>query len=347
LAFVFVTSGLGGFFQANVQEWAKAKGQDQYLVKFAELAVNWLAAVSQSAWFQATAAFFIGGAIFLWTEHWVRAWVNKVPQPRLDELAEARKVQSPPSVAPIPQGSQLQRAIAAFLAKHGKATEYNPTLIQIRDAKDGKGDYIAYWDASLWPWPSNTISDGFTADQLRMLPAVFPTLKTQDAKEKLGTALTKLSDFINTQAERMVSKSEAVRAERAPQIPMINQRGYWDKPLEEMEEVATQWIKVDKFFQEQPLLKEYPLFRAEIASTLPASSDQQRWMNSFREAVISYRDFAKLMKAAEDYENNGPLVQATPFVFAPIYQNLTKANSDLRDWITDCNRRIDMMMRAI
>ncbi len=180
-----------------------------------------------------------------------------------------------------------------------------------------------------------------------MLPNVFPTHKTQAAKEQLGAALTKLSGFINSKIEEMVSKSETLRARFAPQSNMAMERGFWDPRLADADLVMRQADEVDRYFQEQPLLAEYPLFRAEIAGTLPPPIEQQTRLNNFKEAVRSYRDFLSLMKATEGYENNAPLVQTTPFIFAPIYKNLTKANSDLRDWITDCNRRIDMMMRAL
>lgn len=72
LAFIFVTSGLGGFFQANVQEWAKANNQDQYLVKYLGPAMNELVAITQSPWFIFITGALVGAMVYAWVDYCLR-----------------------------------------------------------------------------------------------------------------------------------------------------------------------------------------------------------------------------------------------------------------------------------
>jgi hypothetical protein len=76
LAFVFITSGLGGFFQANVQEWAKANEQDQYLVRYGSKTLSIFLDAVASRPFMLVAAFLVGGAVFLWGEYFLRKRVE-------------------------------------------------------------------------------------------------------------------------------------------------------------------------------------------------------------------------------------------------------------------------------
>lgn len=71
-AFVFVTCLLGGWLQANVQEWAKASGQDQYIVRFAGPAMTRLAEITETPAFIAIAWSFIGGSLILWIDYALR-----------------------------------------------------------------------------------------------------------------------------------------------------------------------------------------------------------------------------------------------------------------------------------
>lgn len=73
LAVVFGTGLLSPLVQANVQEWAKKNGWDQFLVQFAEpSAMDRLVQITQTGWFIFAAGFFIGGAVFLWLEYFLR-----------------------------------------------------------------------------------------------------------------------------------------------------------------------------------------------------------------------------------------------------------------------------------
>lgn len=70
--FVFVTSGVGGWLQANVQEWAKANKQDQYLVEYWEPLVNGVALIAHSGLFVFLCGLFVGGALYAWIEYFFR-----------------------------------------------------------------------------------------------------------------------------------------------------------------------------------------------------------------------------------------------------------------------------------
>jgi hypothetical protein len=78
VAFVLGTCAVGGWIQANVQEWAKATGQDQYLVMLAQYfaepgsAITAVAAIVRSDWFVGSALFSTGFAIALWVEYLFR-----------------------------------------------------------------------------------------------------------------------------------------------------------------------------------------------------------------------------------------------------------------------------------
>jgi hypothetical protein len=64
-----------GLVQANVQEWARANNQDQYLVRYVGLTMNsGLAEITQSMAFQAVAWAVIGAAIAVWIDFAIRRW---------------------------------------------------------------------------------------------------------------------------------------------------------------------------------------------------------------------------------------------------------------------------------
>lgn len=71
-AFIFGSCMLGGWLQANVQEWAKASGQDQYLVGLAGPLMARLADVAQSQVLIAIGWASIGGAVILWLDYTLR-----------------------------------------------------------------------------------------------------------------------------------------------------------------------------------------------------------------------------------------------------------------------------------
>ena len=77
-AFLFVTCLLGGWLQANVQEWAKANGQDQYLVRYVGPSMSRLAEITQSPVFLAIAWSVIGGSLILWIDYALRRRTKKM-----------------------------------------------------------------------------------------------------------------------------------------------------------------------------------------------------------------------------------------------------------------------------
>lgn len=67
-----------GLVQANVQEWAKAQGQDQYLVRYAGPIMTRLAEITQSSTFLAVAWAVIGGSLVLWIDYALRRRTKKM-----------------------------------------------------------------------------------------------------------------------------------------------------------------------------------------------------------------------------------------------------------------------------
>jgi hypothetical protein len=78
LAAVLGSGFILGLVQANVQEWAKANAQDQYLVRYAGLVVDRLAELTQSSAFFAIAWAVIGAAAILWIDYAVRRRTKKM-----------------------------------------------------------------------------------------------------------------------------------------------------------------------------------------------------------------------------------------------------------------------------
>jgi hypothetical protein len=71
IAFVLGTAIAVPIIQANVQELAKARGWDQFLVAHWPAMVKW-AEITQSPWLIFAAGFFIGGAICMWLDYYLR-----------------------------------------------------------------------------------------------------------------------------------------------------------------------------------------------------------------------------------------------------------------------------------
>jgi len=78
LAAVLGSGVILGLVQANVQEWAKANSQDQYIVKYARPIVDRLAELTQSSAFFAIAWAVIGGAAILWIDYTIRRRTKKM-----------------------------------------------------------------------------------------------------------------------------------------------------------------------------------------------------------------------------------------------------------------------------
>lgn len=72
LALFLGTGVLSPLIQANWQEWAKVHGQDQYFVQYAGPLMDKALTFAQAGWFIFLAGFFIGGAICLWSDRWLR-----------------------------------------------------------------------------------------------------------------------------------------------------------------------------------------------------------------------------------------------------------------------------------
>ena len=192
--------------------------------------------------------------------------------------------------------SPLQQAVDNFLARSGKTVDWRPGggLVQLGDAGDGHGPFITYWDTSLGVWPESTTGSGFTSDQLRKLPRKPPLFKTQTDRDEFRKALGKLSDGVK-QAGNVAMKANELRAGIPPGINMPFQPEIWNQAAKQVDAMLGQWDVVDEFFNDQPLLVEYPLYRTELAGILPLPTQQQSTFNSFKHSLISYRDFTNFV----------------------------------------------------
>jgi hypothetical protein len=184
------------------------------------------------------------------------------------DLAEAKKAQPVAVTMPKAADSLLMEAALAFATRNGKKPIEIQNAIQIRDDKDRRGPYITLWEYSVaGPWPSANGIDGFTSDQLRMLPKKCPSLKTQAAKDQLGEALGKLSTVLNKQVLAAADRANAIRATLPPLTSLPNQVEYWAKPAEDLNEVVGLIVRSEEYFRKKPLLEEYPLYREEIGGS--------------------------------------------------------------------------------
>jgi hypothetical protein len=184
------------------------------------------------------------------------------------DLAEAKKAQPVAVTMPMAADSLLMEAALAFATRNGKKPIEIQNAIQIRDDKDRRGPYITLWEYSVaGPWPSANGIDGFTSDQLRMLPKKCPSLKTQAAKDQLGEALGKLSTVLNKQVLAAADRANAIRATLPPLTSLPNQVEYWAKPAEDLNEVVGLIVRSEEYFRKKPLLEEYPLYREEIGGS--------------------------------------------------------------------------------
>lgn len=72
LAIVLGSGVLSPLVQANWQAWAQKTGNDQYLIRYADSAMTSLVELAQTSWFVFITGFFIGGAVCLWLDFWLR-----------------------------------------------------------------------------------------------------------------------------------------------------------------------------------------------------------------------------------------------------------------------------------
>lgn len=73
LAFVLGTAFLVPIIQINVEEWAKARGYDQFMIKHWNPVMDWLASYTQTLWFTNILGFVVGGTVFLWADWFLRS----------------------------------------------------------------------------------------------------------------------------------------------------------------------------------------------------------------------------------------------------------------------------------
>jgi hypothetical protein len=77
VTFLLGTAFIVPIIQANVQEWAKGRGYDQYLTKYWGPVVQSLTDYTQTQWFTFVLALFAGGTAFLWFDWLLRTKFTK------------------------------------------------------------------------------------------------------------------------------------------------------------------------------------------------------------------------------------------------------------------------------
>jgi hypothetical protein len=258
------------------------------------------------------------------------------------DLAEAKKV--PPAAVNPPKApdTTLMEAALAFAARNGMKPIEIQNAIEIRDGANGRGPYISRWDHKAGPWP--TEADGFAAYQVHALPAKHPAIKIQAARDDLGEALKRLSLLVNQKVLGMADRANSVRAVLPPQANISLEADYWERLLPEVDEIFGLLAQVEKFFAEQPLANEYPLLRAEIIGTC---SVPPALLFDFKDALEQYRAFMRVMSEVGHSDKKARFQASASLLYPAPYQALTRASDQVRAWVTDCNRRIDMMNRAL
>lgn len=259
------------------------------------------------------------------------------------ELTEARKV-SPPAPAKGADTFMMEAALA-FAAKNGKKPIEIQNAIEGRDNGDGKGPFISAWDYSVaGPWPS-VGTEGFTAYQLRMLPAVFPALKTQGAREQLGNALNELADMCQ-QVQATAHKANMLRADVPPLTDLSALHGQWERVAKATNELRGENSRQMEFFDQEVLPKKYPLYAREIAGTVPRQTAQPYFIK-LRDALQAYEAFARLMIQISQSNQVARLTELASPLYASAYTDVSHAAGAFGEWSADCNRRIGMMLRAL
>jgi hypothetical protein len=244
-------------------------------------------------------------------------------------------------------GNPLLDKINEFLSRNGKTAELSrhEGLVQIGDENNGKGPFITYWDSSLGAWPEPTTSSGFSANQLRRFPQKVPRFTTSFDKEKFRGALDDLSTTINKINPIYTISTYLVN--RFPFIDPIAEMSL-AKVVEQTKQIKEMSADLDRAFFADSGAKffgKYRPYAAELSGTLP-----EGWQTVFTNYKTELRSFVNavaLIEDAEKHADNPDLRAHAAQNVEPTQLRFWQAVSALRDMMVDCNRRIDMMARAI
>jgi hypothetical protein len=326
------------------------------IVALAGIAVVWVGAGTNEAWSEllvragATAAILlIFPVVYLWQLLRAGPWVQK--QRRMLTVAAGVVIVLAglgvialgltSKAAPV-AGNTLQQNIDSLLAKRGKtANNYIPGgPVSMGDASDGRGPFITHWDVSLDPWP--TTDDGITPHQLRIFPKKRPIFTTQQAREEFRTEVGQLSQLVNEKIGGMIARSERIAGQR-PMAAHGRGRGPVEV-LEKLQEIRDMREEVEsRLFAGAhfPYFKDRPLYREELIDILP-DSYQPPWdgynlaLHNLTRAITILKEAAQPSQIELATANIGPFQDA-----------FVQATSNLRDWVTAFNRRVDFTVRAI
>lgn len=254
------------------------------------------------------------------------------------ELNETKKKLETASASGPKSNNPLMDAIDAYLAKSGKKANYVPAgNVQMQDNTDGRGPYIARWNANLDPWP--TVADGFTAGQLRMFPTKRPSFTTQFDKEKFREAVEKVSDLVRS-GEQIIFKTQ----EFFESLGRSRWQGDTADMLHRLNEMFQIVVAVDReLLKESGIIASYPRYREELSGLIP--DDSGNIWKAYEETLTSFRDAVRLLDAAKKGDP-----ETYSFAIAnmqPFERQYINGLSRIRDWVRQCNHRIDAMTRAI
>lgn len=287
------------------------------IVVIASIIVVWLAAGPNEAWTEillktgATAAILlILPIVYLWELFRAKDWVQRqrrmltvvagivIVVAGLGVIALGLTNKPTPAAA-----NNLSQNIETFLAKRGKDADLNAIrpLIQMEDQADGKGPYIARWDASLGPWP--TVTDGFTTHQLHRLPKHIPQLKTQTARENFNQAVDSLSNILNKQISKVVSQSQSL----AGHSPLVGKgRESATDRLQQIADIQSQSGTIAKaLFDGDETIFKASSYGQDLSGILP-DQPREQW-SRFELAIHDFAQALRLIQDAERYPEDNRL----------------------------------------
>jgi hypothetical protein len=261
--------------------------------------------------------------------------------------------QSPePAKQPQSSGNPLIDAVNSFLAKSGKTTNWdvrnsNPA-VSLQDNSDGLGPYISRWDVSLGPWP--TVSDGFTANQLRRLPPKVPNLRLQSQKETLSAATEDFSKIINRKIGGMTARSDNVAGVH-PIIGANRDRGAIE-PLEKLQKLRAEYNEIHNVLFARgsegngTFFENYSSIYSELLRGLMPDNWQPVW-EAYNVALLNLTRSVELLQTAEKQAENRSLYEQATANIEPYQSAFVQANAALRGWADQASKRAEMMAKAL
>ena len=220
-----------------------------------------------------------------------------------------------------------------FAAKNGKKAIPGPSLgerganFTMGDSSDGRGPTITSWDPSLGPWP--TPPDGFSANQIRLLPRVLPSFPTQFDKEQFRRDLAALSEVV-AKADTLFLKSQSLRAGIPNSYPDAAGMANMLRQADELQALWRQlWAEIGPNGDLAPFIEQHPNYAQQIAGTLPLDTAEV-WRN-YQGALNKLENSLRLYQQAIIASDNAGL--CPPRVLASTWSTMRSITSPPRSTI--------------